>query len=203
MPPFPKAAIIFLATILATICLWTIVDRLLPAEEMDSRVLQLLEDEDSLTYVIYGTGGGVGTCPIPHGDSLVLQQHTEIVAIRTPIFGTCIDVKPTICKDLLCSSEHDVAIDVVSLLSKAIQYSYGDEYLTVNELFQDYPGYTPEIRKWPIVRSPIYPVRYSVRMPEQLVIFDKYGRSMTSRTCGSVEGYCEKIPRFIREAHEE
>lgn len=202
MSDFIKAALIVFALLLAFIISWPIFDFLLPRTEMDSRVIHIDRQRSSLTYHIYGTAGAVGKCSITPGNSQQLQQGAEFIALRTPIFGRCVGAKPITCNGLLCSSGDEGDINANSLLDKAIQNLYGDRYLTVNGLVADYLGYAPEVRRWPNVRSRIPPtrVRYSVRMPDRLVIFDSNGEWQTSRSCGTVEGLCRAVSRVSRGA---
>ncbi len=186
-------------TLFAIACFWPAVDNLLPAEETDTHVHHFLEGKDALAYVVPGTGGGVETCSITQDASSQLQQGDEIVVTRTPVFGRCIGIKPMRCLGLVCAPDHDDTMDADSLLREAISYSYRDRYSNADELANDHPGYSPQIRRWPDVRDSLSPKRYSVRLPEQLVIFDKDGKLRTSRTCGHVGGLCSKIPRKPRD----
>jgi hypothetical protein len=174
-------------------CFWA-VDGLLPVEEMDTHIHHFLKEKDSLAYIVPGTGGGMDTCPVAHNDSRQLQPNAEIVVMRTLIFSRCVGVKPIRCLDIVCSSGHDDAIDANTFLREAIRYSYGDKYSTANELVDDYPGYFPEIRRWPRVRNPLIPVRYSMRSPEKLIIFSKDGGILMSRACEHADGLCKRVP---------
>lgn len=170
-------------------------DSLLPTEEMDTHVHHLLETTDSVVYVVPGSGGELATCSIADKEFRQLQPNTEIVVLRTLILSRCVGVSQLRCQGLVCSSGSKDAINTDTFVRNAIHYAYGDRYSTVGELAKNYPGYSPQVRRWPDVRGSWGSVRYSVRMPEQLVIVDKDGNAVTSRKCGSDEGLCQRVPR--------
>ena len=170
-------------------------DGLLPTEEMDTHVHHLLKTTDSVVYGVPGTGGELATCSIADEEFRQLQPNTEIVVLRTLILGRCVGVNQVRCLGLVCSSGSKDAINTDSFVRNAIQYAYGERYSTVGELARVYPGYSPQIRRWPDVRGFLGSVRYSVRLPEELVILDKDGNALTSRECGSDEGFCQRVQR--------
>ncbi len=173
---------------------------MLPTDEMDTRVHHFLKSANSLVYVVPDSGGELGTCPIEDNKLWALQPGTEIVVEKTLILGRCVSIKPIRCVGHMCSSGTNDVINADHFIQNAILYVYGDKYANLGELRKEYPGFSPQIRRWPMVRMFWSPVRYSVRLPEKLAILDGNGNTMTTRECGSDEGYCQKIlPSQIEE----
>ncbi|MCO7223253.1 hypothetical protein [Pleionea sp. CnH1-48] len=81
-------------------------------------------------------------------------------------------------------------------MQKAIEARYPGIYKDVDELKQDYPDFSPQIRQWSDDLSFLFGRgRYAVRLPEEEVIISKTGMVKTTRRC-SVEGKagCKIIP---------
>lgn len=168
----------------------------LPVEQMDTTVYRQSNSKNSITYSIPLTAGEDATCTVPDEKFEALKPGTKIV-VTTSIFGNCLDVGEIRCQKSVCSSETESIIDADRFILSAMQYAYGDKYPSVGILSDDYPGYLPQIRRWPKVRHVLSSERYSVRLPEELVILDKEGKALTSRRCGASEGYCEMVPRRV------
>ncbi|WP_143098437.1 hypothetical protein [Variovorax sp. OK605] len=168
----------------------------LPVEQMDTHVYGHSNPSNSIAYAIPGTAGVMARCTVPDQSIQAMKPDTEIV-VKTSILGTCIDVGEIRCQNLVCSSEAQGIIDADQFIRGAMQYAYGDKYQSVGILSHENPGYLPQIRRWPNVRHVLSPERYSVRLPDQLVILDKEGKALTSRRCGATQGYCQGVPRRV------
>jgi len=181
--------------IVITISFWLLVDRLLPREEMDTHVHQLNQPTGPLVYGVPLSGGELDTCALDTDELSALWPHAEIVVERTLLLGRCVSVKPIRCVGMMCSPLGSRKIDADALVQKALHVAYGEEYENIASLSADHPGYSPQVRRWPIIREPLVPERYSIRLPEQLVIFDKDANFITTRKCGSTGGYCQAVER--------
>ncbi len=174
---------------LVVVCGALVVDSLLPTEELDSDVHHFLKNGDVLAYIVPLTGGELDTCSIAGKELQAVKVKTKISVQRTPIFGRCVDIKPIRCISFVCSSGTHGTIDADTFFRNAIHYAYGERYSNLSELMKDFHEYHPQIRQWPTVRLWV-PVRYSVRLPEEIVIVNEEGNVQTSRKCGSSESYC-------------
>jgi len=81
------------------------------------------------------------------------------------------------------------------LIATAIEHYYPEIYPSLDDLRVDYPGFAPVVRRW----SEDYDVmflfgigRYSVQLPESLVLIDQDSHVKTSRECGPNSGYCKR-----------
>ena len=72
------------------------------------------------------------------------------------------------------------------LVEAAVRAIYPGTYETLEELRRDYPGFSTRVRRWG-------PNRFSVDMPDELVILDAQGKIHATRNCGSTEGDCEQV----------
>lgn len=173
-----------------------LLDRLLPRQEMDAYVHQLTQSTEPLVYSVPLSGGELDTCSLDASELSALWPHAEIVVEKTLLLGRCVSVEPILCVGMVCSPPRSRKIDANALIQKALHVAYGEEYVNIASLSADHPGYSPQVRRWPIIREPLVPERYSVRLPEQLVIFDKDANFITTRKCGSVDGYCQTVKRI-------
>jgi hypothetical protein len=181
-------------SLLAVGCCCLALDGLLPTEEIDTRVDHFVETDGSLAYGVPLSGGEMDTCSLEDNELRALQPKTPVVVQRTLILSRCVGVKPIRCMGLVCLSDTtDATIIADSYIEAAMHYAYGDRYSSVSDLAKEYPAYSPEIRRWPPIRGGLSLARYSVRLPDRLVILDSDGNALTSRTCGSDGGYCEKV----------
>ena len=70
------------------------------------------------------------------------------------------------------------------LIQSAIEYSYPNIYGDLSDLRQDYPGFTPVIKKWNGSFAFLLGAgRYYVTMPEEAAIISSDGKAKTSRNC--------------------
>jgi hypothetical protein len=70
------------------------------------------------------------------------------------------------------------------LIQSAIQHSYPDIYDDLSDLRKDYPGFTPEVKKWSSnLLFLMGEGKYYVTLPEEAVIVTAEGKARTSRNC--------------------
>ena len=87
-------------------------------------------------------------------------------------------------------------------VDRAIQYGYPRQYKSLDELRIDYPDFVPEVEHWSEYGSAILYYskvgwglgRFSISLPDMLVVIDENGNPEATRRCGTVEGYCELVP---------
>lgn len=187
-------AIIFVAGL----CI-LVIDTFLLREEIDTTVARVEKGGRQLVYNIPESGGDEGSCSVGEDKSQVLTSGAEVIVERTLLRGRCVSVKPIHCEGVVCSSGRDNKIDSEALLKQSLRIAYRGKYENFVSLAADHPGYSPQIRRWPIVRGPLSSELYSVRLPDQLVIFDRDANFRTTRECGSVEGFCQKIKQVLVE----
>ncbi len=162
--------------------------------EIDTNVLSLRKEDQSVIYFVPRTAGGTENCSVPAATFITLHEGDEIVVLRTSFLNRCAGVRKITCQGVLCSFRQET-INADNLIQEALKLEYRGRYKTASELAADFPGYSPEVRRWPDIRSRVFEPRYSVRLPDRLMIFDTRGTYLTSRECGSVEGLCKKVTR--------
>ncbi len=187
-----RSLIVLVILVVIGLCLLALEGMLL-TEEMDAHVHHFVKSANSLAYIVPESGGEIDTCPIEDDKLWALQQGAEIVVKKTLILGRCVSIKPIRCVGYMCSSGTNDVINADHFIQNVIRYAYRNKYANLGELRKEYPGFSPQIKRWPIIRIFWSPVRYSVRLPEKLVILDRDGKIWTTRECGSAEGYCQKI----------
>ncbi len=163
-------------------------------KEIDTSALRLLNEDKSILYVVPLTAGATESCPASTDTFVNLLENDEIVVLRTSILNRCAGVRKMICRGILCSFRTE-KINARNLLQEAINLEYKGQYQAVSELAADFPGYYPEVRRWPDIRHSSFPPRYSVRLPDRLMIFDMTGTYLTTRHCGAAEGLCKNVAR--------
>lgn len=174
-----KTLILAFAVILAVI----ILDSTLPTNKMETRVSSIDTSNGRLTYVIPLTAGDVDKCSADKNVMAALSRNSQVVIEKTALFERCNASLPS------------WPVDVDKFVQRAVRRTSADNYANIEALRIDYPGFTPHIRLWG--DDPWYLSarlrRYSVQMPEEVVIFDPDGNVTTTRTCGTVGGYCKIV----------
>jgi hypothetical protein len=165
---------IIILSILVTIFL---LDSLLPTTKWETTYFN--KSNDSVTFVIPGTGGGTDSCAAK--DIQTLPSQGDIVIETTAILKRCSAHSPS------------WPIDTNKFVENAIRDTYHGIYSNLNELRKDYPRYTPSVRLcgkayWFLPASSRL---YSVQLPEKLLILDSSGERSKQSSCEppSNEGY--------------
>ena len=158
-------------------------DRFLPTSKIETTVYSVDKSSQTIIYNVPLTGGGIDTCPTDEEVIETLRHNSPVVVETTAIFRKCRATLPS------------WPVDADKLIRIAVGYASYDNYANIEDLRRDYPGFTPRIRLW---REdpwfmPASCRRYSVQLPEKLVIFDPDGNVRTTRTCGTVGGDCEAV----------
>lgn len=84
--------------------------------------------------------------------------------------------------------------DDARLIQAAIQSSYSSIYSDLSELREDYPGFTPRIRRWSDDLTFLFGEGlYAVQMPEEEVLVTADGRAKATRGCGSEGADCTLV----------
>lgn len=180
MTSFLKIAVALFVAIL-------LLDNFLPTEKIQTEVHHSTvggKSSGEIFYIVPLTGGVMESCAVKEEIVRKFPLNSDIFVEKTAILNRCIGV------DL-----PSVPIDSARFVETAIRYSYGDIYSSLDELRADYPGFTPRVRLWgsDFWLFPESFRRYSVELPEELVILDTYGTPRATRSCGSVEGDCELV----------
>ncbi len=177
-------------TFVATLALaLTLLDRLLPPDRMDTTVhigTFTAASGGEIVYNVPLTGGGIASCDVSEDTVRQSPAQSEIVVATSAIFGRCTGITPY---------QEPRGIDRAAFIVNAIRYAYNNVYANLDELRQDYPGFTPSIRLWgdDPWYQPTSARRYSVQLPKELVILDPSGAARTIRACGSTGGYCKAV----------
>ena len=174
-----------------------LIDTFLLKEEIDTTVARIEKGGRQLVFNIPESGGEEYSCSVGKDESQALTSGAEVLVERTLLRGLCVSVKPIHCERVVCSSGPENKLDSEALLKQSIHIAYRGKYENFVSLAADHPGYSPQIRRWPVVRGPLSSELYSVRLPDQLVIFDRDANFRTTRECGSHEGYCQKINQVL------
>jgi len=177
-----KILLAFVATLL-------LLDYFLPPDRMDTTTYTSTFSATSGGVIVYGlplTGGGMASCNVSAEMVREIPERSEVVVASSAIFGRCTGVYPF---------AEPQGIDRARFVETAIRHAFNDVYASLDELRADYPGFTPRIRFWG--SDPWYQPaswrRYSVQLPDELVILDSAGVVRTTRSCGSSEGDCEVV----------
>lgn len=94
-----------------------------------------------------------------------------------------------------CNRYGPKSIDRTAFIETAIRYEYNSVYESLEDLRQDYPGFTPKIQPWSDKISMWLGIGlYSIELPEALILIDINGNVRSSRSCGSVDGNCTVVP---------
>jgi len=80
------------------------------------------------------------------------------------------------------------------LIQSAIEFEYPSIYKDISELQQDYPGFSPRVRRWSDRWIFVFGEGlYAVRLPEEEVLVTANGIAKTTRGCGGEEADCELV----------
>ena len=178
-PMIVKRLILFSIIFLALFFL----DSVLPTSKIETSVQSVDKSKQTIIYNVPLSGGDIDTCSADLDVIETLHHNSPVVIETTAILGKCRATLPS------------WPVDVNKLIRIAVSYASHDNYANIEDLRRDYPGFTPRIRLWredPWFMPASFR-RYSVQLPEKLVIFDPDGNVRTTRTCGTVGGDCEAV----------
>ena len=175
----PVATAVCIGIVIALI---VIADRALPPEliEESSRRIQ----GNKVSFVIPLTGGEVDSCrllspPPPELGKSILIKRSRLLKLCT--------VEPLTSKSIGVSDE-------ALLIQSAIDFSYRGIYNNLSELQEDYPGFTPRIRRWSDDLIFLFGEGlYAVQLPEKEIMVTNAGLVKTTRRCGSVGAECTLV----------
>ncbi len=84
-------------------------------------------------------------------------------------------------------------IDQEKLIEQAVQRAYPGVYSSLQDLREDYPGFTPRVRALTDITSDVLYDYYTVDLPSVMVIFDDREVWQDNAACRSVMGDCDMV----------
>lgn len=103
--------------------------------------------------------------------------------------------------------EQTLQLNHPDTINRAIRYGFSALYDNLEALRKDYPDFTPEVKHWSGQGSAYLHYlhmgaglgRYSIRLPDQLIIVDASGQPESSLLCGSGKADCVTIAPVFSE----
>lgn len=97
--------------------------------------------------------------------------------------------------------DYTAKLNQPATINKAIQYGFNSIHDNLDSLRQDYPNFTPEVKHWsPHGSAYLHYLdigeglgKFSIRLPDQLIIVDSEGHPETHLSCGTETDVCEVI----------
>lgn len=97
--------------------------------------------------------------------------------------------------------DYAVKLNQPDTINTAIRYGFNSIHENLTSLRQDYPGFTPEVKHWSQKGSAYLHYldigeglgKFSIRLPDQLIIVDSNGRPESRHACGTDAVDCEVI----------